>query len=157
MQSIEMGGLEKFTKELNDLLDEIPEARQKLHEELADMIKKEVDTQIIASGVKDTHGKIRRWQERHVGSKGGYAAVRATDSSTGDNSPGAITNYLESGHKIRTPSGKAKYYKPKARVPYVEGWHFYQNARKTVESEAIKLAEKFAENLAKRIEGGLKS
>jgi hypothetical protein len=104
MQSINLNGLEELTKELNALLNEFPEARRKLHEEMANMAKKEVDTQIIASGIQDDKGKIREWQEEHVGSGGGYAAVRAAKGSTGDNSPGAITNYLENGHRIRGTS-----------------------------------------------------
>jgi len=153
MQSINLKGLEELTNDLNVLLDEVPEARRKLHEEMADMAKKEVDAQIVASGVKDDRGKIRNWQEEHVGSGGGYAAVRAVKGSTGDNSPGAITNYLESGHKIRQPSGKAKHYKPRINTPFVEGRHFYQNAQKNVDAKAIQIAERFAENLADRIEG----
>jgi hypothetical protein len=120
---------------------------------MAALLKQEVDAQIIASGINDSSGKVRGWQQEHVGSGGGYAAIRPTNSSTGGNSPGAITNYLESGHKIRTPSGKARYYKPKIKTSFVEGRHFYQNAAKSVEAKAIRLAERFAEDLAKRIEG----
>lgn len=154
MQSIDLSGLEEFSKELNDLLDEIPEARRKLHEELAVMAKQEVDVQIVASGVYDSRGRIRKWQQEYVGSGGGYAAVRANDEDTGDNSPGAITNYLESGHRIRPPSGNAKRYTPQIKVPYVEGYHFYDNARMNAEVKAIKIAERFADELAKKIEGG---
>lgn len=153
MQSVDLSALEKFSDELNTLLDEIPEARRKLHEELATMAKKEVDAQIIASGIQDSQGKIRDWQEDDVGSGGGYAAVRAVKGVTGDNSPGAITNYLESGHRIRPPSGKAKRYKPQIKVPYVEGHHFYQEAQKNITAKAIDMSDKFAEELAKRIEG----
>lgn len=153
MQSIDLKDLEKFTKELNDLLDQVPGARRKLHEEIAELAKREVDEQIIASGIQDNRGKIRGWQKSYVGSGGGYAAVRPTNERTGPNSPGAITNYLESGHKIRPPSGRGKRYRPKINVSYVEGRHFYQNAAKSIEAKAIRLAERFAEDLAKRIEG----
>lgn len=156
MQSIDTRGLEELTKRLNVLLAEAPEAKRRLHEELAEMMKKEVDAQIDASGIQDTQGKIRAWQEEHVGSGGGYAAVRAAKGSTGDNSPGAITNYLESGHKIRRPSGKAKHYKPKINTPYVEGRHFYQNAQKSIDAKAIQMVEQFVEDLASSIEGGSK-
>ena len=89
-----------------------------------------------------------------VGSGGGYAAIRPVDTSTGDNSPGAITNYLESGHKIRRPSGLARRYRSRIRKAYVDGYHFYQKAETRVEAKAIKLAQEFADKLAKRIEGG---
>lgn len=154
MQSVDIKGLEELTENLNALLAKAPEARRKLHEELADMAKKEVDAQIVASGIQDDQGKIREWQEEHVGSGGGYAAVRAAKGSTGDNSPGAITNYIESGHKIRQPSSNAKHYKPRINMPYVEGRHFYQNAQRNVDAKAVQIAEQFAEKLADRIEGG---
>lgn len=156
MQSIEMKGLEELSKDLDKLLKEIPEARRELHEELAQLIKTEVDIQIESSGLNDTRGKIRGWQKSYVGSGGGYAAVRATDKSAGDNSPGAITNYLESGHKIRTPSGRSKRYRPKIKTPFVEGRHFYQGAQRIVDAKAIAKAEQFAEKLARRIEEGSK-
>lgn len=152
MQSIEVRGLEELDKRLELLLKEAPEAKRKLHEELAVMAKQEVDIQIAAS-LDDSNGKIQNWQTEHVGSGGGYAAVRPTDKTTGDNSPGAITNYLESGHSIRPPSGTARRYKPKIKVPYVDGRHFYQNARRNVTANAIYIAEKFADDLAKKIMG----
>lgn len=153
MQSIDLKAMEKFIDDLNDLLDDIPNARRELHEEMAKLLKTEVDEAIISSGIQDTSGKVRSWQEARVGSGGGYAAIRPTDSSVGPNSPGAITNYLEHGHRIRRPSGNAKRYRPKIRVPYVDGRHFYQSASRTIEPKAIALAEQFAEKLAKRIEG----
>ena len=103
MQSIEINGLAELDAKLQAILKELPEARRQLHERLAEMAKKEVDAQIDASGLNDSHGKIKGWQEAHVGSGGGYAAVRPQKGMTGDNSPGAITNYLENGHRIREP------------------------------------------------------
>lgn len=153
MQSVEIKGLDELDKRINNLLVEMPEARRKLHEELAIMAKQEVDAQIISAGIQDNRGKIRGWQEDVVGSGGGYAAVRAAKGSTGSNSPGAITNYLEGGHRIRQPSGTARRYKPKIKVPYVDGRHFYQNARRNVTAKAIDIAEKFADDLARKIEG----
>ena len=154
MQGVDMRGLDAFTEELNSLLKEFPQARRELHEEMASLLKKEVDSQIEGSGLKDEQGKIKGWQVPKVGSGGGYAAISPERSSTGANSPGAITNYLEGGHKIRKPSGKAKRYRPRIKMPYVDGYHFYQKAQKSVEIKAIRLAEKFADDLAKRLEGG---
>ena len=154
MQSVRINGLEQLDEDLNSLLKEFPEARRKLHEEFADLLKTEVNTQIDSSGLRDERGKIKGWQESSVGSGGGYAVTRPEKSSTGANSPGAITNYLESGHQIRKPSGRAKRYRPRIKRSYVDGYHFYQKAQRSVEAKAIRLAEKFAEDLTKRIEGG---
>lgn len=152
MQSVEFDELNKLDKTLKGILDSVPEARKKLHEKIAGIIKKEVDTQINSSGLNDGSGKIKGWQETTVGSGGGYAAGHAVKGETGDNSPGAITNYLENGHKIREPSGKSKNYRPRINKAYVDGYHFYQSASTTVEAKAIAEAERFADEIRKKLE-----
>lgn len=153
MQSVEIEGLNKLDEDLNALLEELPEMRRELHERIAEVIKVEVDVQIAQSGLNDSHGHIRQWQESVVGSGGGYAAVRPVSGITGPNSPGAITNYLEEGHKIRKPSGKNPKYRPRIRKPYVDGYHFYKSARNTVESKVITEAEKFVKEVTEKLEG----
>lgn len=153
MQNVDLSGLEELDDALSSILDEMPEMRRELHEQISEILKSEVDIQIANSGLNDTSGKIKGWQESRVGSRGGYAAVRASDSSTGKNSPGAVTNYLENGHAIRGPSGRIKNYRPRIKKPYVDGYHFYQAARANVESRAIALAEDFVDELSKKLEG----
>ncbi len=153
MQSVDLSMFEQFDNDLKALLDEVPGRRRELHEKIAEAIKQEVDTQISNSGLSDSSGKIKKWQESHVGSGGGYAAVRATDRTIGDNSPGAITNYLENGHAIRSPSENSKNYRPRIKTPYVDGYHFYQSARNNVEAKAISIAEEFADEIRQRLEG----
>lgn len=152
MPGVNVRGLAELDAKLDRLLKEFPEERRKLHEEIAQSIKKEVDTQ-ISNTLNDSRGKVRSWQVSYVGSGGGYAAVRPKGGQIGGNSPGAITNYLEHGHKIRGPSGKSDRYRSRIKRIYVDGRHFYQRARRQVEVEAIKRAEALAERLAKRIEG----
>lgn len=153
MQTVDTKAVSAFDHALNDLLQEFPEMRRELHEQLGALAKQEVDAAIASSGLQDTGGHVRHWQEVHIGSGGGYAAVRPQGGQTGANSPGAITNYLENGHNIRPPTGKAGY-RPRIRVAYVNGYHFYQTAGSAVEAKAIRLCEQFAANLAKRMEGG---
>lgn len=153
MQSIEVKGLDGLIANLEGLLKEIPEARKELHEKIASAVKAEVETQITNSGLNDSSGKVKEWQEPSVGSGGGYAAVRAEKGKTGDNSPGAITNYLEGGHKIREPSGNARNYRPRVKTPYVEGYHFYERASSNAENTAIAEAEKYADELTKKLGG----
>lgn len=153
MQSIEISELEKFNSDLDELLKQVPGARCELHEKIGQMAGGEVENEIAQSGFKGGGEKLRNWQEVHIGSRGGYAAVRPTNAKTGDNSPGAITNYNEGGHTIRNPTGKSKNYRSKIKVPYVEGRHFYQSARRTAEKEAIEIAEDFADKLAEKLEG----
>jgi len=52
MQGVEIRGLEEFDKRLDAVLKEMPEARRKLNEELAAMVRQEADTQIALSGVR---------------------------------------------------------------------------------------------------------
>lgn len=151
MQSIEK--LDKLSDDLDALLKELPEKRKELHERIAEVIKTEVDLQIAESGLNDSHGHIRQWQESTVGSGGGYAAVRAVKGETGPNSPGAITNYLENGHRIRQPSGNNPNYRPRINKPYVDGYHFYQSARNTVESKVIGEVEKYVDEITQELEG----
>ncbi|WP_147539482.1 hypothetical protein [Anaerotruncus rubiinfantis] len=158
MQSVETKELDALSRTMNELLDELPEMRRELHEELGELAKKEVDTAIAASGLNDASGKVRRWQKIYIGSGGGYAAVRPIGSrdggGVGPDSAGAITNYLEGGHKIRPPSGTGASYRPRIKVAYVNGYHFYQTARTSFEAKAIRLAEEFVQKVADRLEGG---
>lgn len=153
MQSVEFDGLKKLDNDLRDIFADIPKSREELHEKIADIIKEEVDKEINSSGLNDSSGKIKNWQESTVGSGGGYAAGHAIKGETGDKSPGAITNYLENGHRIREPGGNAKNYHPRIKKPYVDGYHFYQSASTTVESKAIAEAERYVEEMKKKMEG----
>lgn len=148
MQELNLNELDEL---FGRAMEGFKDGQRKLHEELAVIAKGIVDKN-IAGTVRDTNGKVRSWQEKHVGSGGGYAAVRATSAATGNNSPGAITNYLESGHAIRRPSG-GKNYRPRIKTPYVSGRHFYQKSVQDVESAAIAQTENFVSNLAKQLEG----
>lgn len=148
MQSVSITGIEDLNDDFGKLLKRFPKMKRNFHEKAADILKRHVDNEINKSDLNDSHGKIRGWQVKYVGSKGGYAAIRATDTSSGKNSPGAITNYLENGHKIRKPSGKNKYYKRRVKKIYVDGFHFYARASKTIENDILSLAEQFADDIA---------
>lgn len=150
MQSVEAKGLSKITDNFNELLKKAPDKRRELHERIAARLQEEVSAQVDASGINDSHGKVKSWQQGRVGSGGGYAAVSAISDSTGPDSPGAITNYLNSGHKIR-PHGKLK--RSRVRVIYVDGRHFYQAAKNRAEEIALEETEKFADELAKILGG----
>lgn len=152
MQSVEMVGLRDLDTDFEHLLREIPEGRRRLHDEIGAAILEDVRANITSSGINDSRGRIRGYQEHYVGSGGGYAAVRAVKGmgpSGYDDSPGAITNYLENGHRIRQPSGTAKRRrKGRAKKPYVDGFHFYAAAERNAEIVALAAAEKFADSLA---------
>lgn len=136
-------------RSFEQILDEFPQQRRTLHERVGKAIQRELQSQITASGVNDPHGKVRRWQVLHVGSKGGYAAIRPDDSDSG-----AITGFLEQGHKIASPRG-GKGYRPRIKVAYVNGYHFYSATSQRAESIAIAEAEDWADSLARKLEGSL--
>lgn len=113
-------------------------------------LKLSVDTSVQQSGLQDTHGKVRRWQQpdRHKG----YVAVRAEASSRGPDSPGAITNYLEGGHAARRPGGKSKRYRPRITRGRARSFHFYRTARSKTEQLAQALSTQVSEEIAERLE-----
>lgn len=147
MQSVESEGLSKLDKDISDFLKRFPNMRKELHEKIADALKKEVDLQIGMS-LDDFSGKIKKWQEKYVGSKGGYAAIRPVDTSTGNDSPGAITNYINSGHTIRRPRGKNKYYRANIKKLYVDGRHFYEKTALACEADIISIVEDFVDDIS---------
>lgn len=151
MQSVDLKALDELEKDIADLIKSFPDMQRELHEEFANTIKKKVDSEIVAS-LKNGASKIKRWQGKYVGSYGGYAAVRAVDTSTGSESPGAITNYLENGHKIRKPTGRNKRYKTRINKIYVDGYHFYSKASNNLEADIIKISEKFANKIRNKLE-----
>jgi hypothetical protein len=150
MQSIDIRGLDKIDAALNNLLKKAPEMRRKLHEEIAYYAQKAVVREAGMTTERHT-GNLQRWQEKYVGSGGGYAAVRPIDTSTGDESPGAITNYVNSGHKIRSPWDGAR--PRRTKVAYVDGRHFYQSAARDMEDVLVPLAEEFVRDMAGILEG----
>lgn len=152
MAGLNICGLAEFSSTLERVISRAPELRAELHEELAQLLKDEVDG-AISGTVADREGRIKDWQEQRVGSKGGYAAISPARSPSGKNGAGAITNYLESGHVIRRPGGGAHRYKPRIKTVFVSGRHFYSAARGRIEPRAIALIEEFANKLVEELEG----
>jgi len=148
-QSVEFEGLGELDKAFQAFLEKRPEKRREMHKRVAEAVAQEVDAEIDASGLDDSEGTVKSWQEGVVGSGGGYAAVRAVKGETGANSPGATTNYLENGHKVR--SGKST--RVRAKKAYVDGFHFYQAAEEKAQEIALAEAEKYADEMAGILEG----
>ena len=132
------------SEQMEAALKRVPALRRKVIESVTQKVKARLDTE-IASRVRDTHGKIRGWQEIRIGSK----AVR---DGSGRDSPGAITRYLEVGHRIRKPKkAGAKGYRPRIRVAAVAGRFFYKSAdaqkEGIINAELKKFEKELAENL----------
>ena len=161
MQSIDTSGLERFDKVLDRLLMDMPKERETLHREIGDILKADVDAAMISAGLKSRKGKIRSWQKTHIGSRGGYAAVRPQEGALPANSCGEeyafghITNSIVSGHDIRKPESSSKhvYKKGRIKVGRVRGFPFYKIARTTADAKVIHLIEKYVDSVADRLEG----
>ena len=126
------------------------EVRDKYIAEGGERLHQTVESSIRMSGMTIRSGDILSWQTPYPSK--GYTAVRPTNTSTGANSPGAITNYLESGHKIRGVSGTAMRYRPRIHVPRVTGFRFYESARAAADKITGEIAARCADEVAKKIE-----
>ncbi|MCI1958186.1 MAG: hypothetical protein LKJ25_01005 [Clostridia bacterium] len=146
MQSVEIHGLEEFDCKLQNLLKNAPEKRRRLHEEIAEMTKAEVDNSIGGTG------KVASWQEKAVGSGGGYAAVRPkaktyiyNKTNSKKYAVGYVTNAIENGHAIRNPKNLKT--RRRIKVSAAKGRAFYASARVKAETQAIQMCRDFAEKL----------
>lgn len=148
MQSIEKEDLKQLGDRLDLTLRNVPELRHKLHEQLGDMALK-----AVRGKTPERTGRLKSWQEKHVGSMGGYAAIRATDKnskenpSPGPSSPGAVTNYAENGHVVRPRAAKYS----RQTMAYVAGRKMYANAIPDIEREAAAEAEKLLDEVVSKI------
>lgn len=138
---------------IENALKKFPKLRRRAVGNIARRMKQELDTE-ISTRLNDSHGKIRGWQTIRFGSMGGYSVIEPIRGESGNDSPGAITGYLERGHRIRRPRETGgKGYRPRIRTPYVNGRWFYNNAGKRRDSVLLEEANKISEELAATLEG----
>ncbi|WP_455581198.1 hypothetical protein [Dysosmobacter sp.] len=131
-------------------LKKIPGLKEAMLERMGVRVRSEVRACVDRSGVRDHRGRVKLWQNRHIGSGKGYVAIRAdsvevTAGGSGKQTlnAGALTNFLSSGHEVRGPSGKAKRYVSRAQVLKVRGYDFYKAAAVQADKIAIQEAERF--------------
>lgn len=154
MQSIDLDAFDRAFDAVVKGDEKLKALKRKFLEQAGREIQGDVVRNIAGSGMKNGGGPLAAWQTYTVGSKGGYVAVRAVKDATGANSPGAITNYTENGHKIRRPSGTAKVKRrSRAEVPAVRGYHYYRAARDNAEPLAQRLAGELRDALAREMGG----
>lgn len=123
--------LERFLAYYGKFLKKIPAIKTQALYAAAKSFQDEVRKQIQEQGVHDPYGRVKRWQQVYLGSKGGYAAVRPMAEHTEKTWKGKevfstqITRWLERGHGTRR--GRDGYYHRGAT--YVEGHLFYSWAK----------------------------
>lgn len=137
MQSVEIQGLDRVVKALEDMPGTLREARAQVMEEMGEELLGAVQQRIGGTG------RIAGAQDYHVGSGKGYVAVRAkAKTDLGRYAAGYVTNALEGGHEIRKPANAGA--RSRAKLSRVPGKYMY---RDTGELEAERLAETAAERI----------
>ena len=132
-------------------LDRVKDALPEIKKEFLDRMGGEMFSAV--RGNLGGEGKVQSWQEARVGSRHGYAAVSPKaktyqETKNSRHAVGYVTNAIERGHRIRSPSGQAKErYRPRIKQPKVTGRFFYKSS----ESEVARLAEAGAKDLAEKL------
>lgn len=143
-----------------ELPGQIKDAKRQAMQAAGEAIRDEVAHQ-VRSRVNDAHGRVERWQQLRMGSGGGYIAVspvsdEAVQVTHGGQKSSAkdVTRYLERGHGVRPPSGRAERYRPRLRSGrvYVPGRMFYSWAAAEAEKLALRAADRAMGRIADEID-----
>lgn len=151
MQEIEIHGLSEIDRLMRELIEEAPEKKRAFHEEVGRAALGEV------RGALGSSENVVKWQGMHVGSGGGYAAVRPDTKETEANKRGVsykhghITNALENGHKVRPPEGHP-HYRVRLKKVRVPGKHFYSQANETMKAKTLDIADDFVNEIVSKFD-----
>lgn len=157
MTSVDLSGVERFLRALDDMIHGYPAMKRELLEELGQDLRQRVRQNIGGTG------KVQGWQSYYTGKKLGYVAVRPkakayikpTEGSK-EYAVGHVSNAIENGHRHRRPSPEHKKgyrYRPRYQTPAVAGKHFYAQARSQMSSMGQQELEQLAHEVASRLEG----
>ncbi len=152
-----MSGLDRVLDRWDELLRDFPAMKRQLLEDLGKQLLSGVRGEIRGTGT------VQSWQERYLGSKNGYVAVRPkadTYKVTAHGkryAVGYVTNAIEGGHRHRTPSQQPRdgyHYRARINTPAVPGRHFYAAVRGRMEQMGQSEVQALAARVARRLEGG---
>ena len=159
--------LDRLSARLREVVARAPQMQRALHERLGarllDDVRHRTPIRIkghhLGHGEYHQRGRLRRWQTKYIGSKGGYAAVRAAEKPKGANGAGAITNYVENGHKTgHAQQGVSqrtrRRWRQMVRPPqaFVSGRGFYHAAEQTADRLLIQAAERWAQEIVEELQ-----
>lgn len=158
--------LRSLDMRLKEILLRAPEQQRALHERLGTALLDDVRHRapISAKGHSLGHGEyhergtLRRWQTKYIGTRGGYAAIRAATEPRGNSGAGAITNYVENGHRVGRAgygvSARTRRRWKQYDVPiqsFVSGRGFYHAAHETADRLLTQAAEQWADEIAREL------
>lgn len=127
--AVDTTSLERLVESWDALVQRFPREKRAALEAMGTELLQQVRGEIGGTG------KVAGWQAPHMGSGGGYVAVRAkantyqVTKSGKRYAVGYITNAIEGGHKIRKPQG-GKGYRPRIKVAAVPGRWSYDAVRR---------------------------
>lgn len=157
-QTVDTSGLDRLLKSWEQLLKEFPEAKRQALEQMGRDLLLNVQEEIGGSG------KVAGWQAPHLGSGGGYVAIRAkaneyqTTKSGKRYAVGLITNAIEGGHRHGGPreSGKPGYrHRSRIQVAAVPGRWMYQTVREQLGNMGQAEMDELLQTIIDGLEGEL--
>ena len=157
MPSVDARDLDQLLERWAQLLADYPDMKREMLEQMGQELLRDVRAKIGGSG------KVQGWQERYLGSKNGYVAIRPkaktyqVTKSGKRYAAGHVTNAIEGGHKHRVPrptNTKGYHYtKGRSLTAAVPGRHFYAEVRTELPSYGQERLLALAREIAKRWEG----
>lgn len=159
--------LRRLSERMQQIVRDAPDQQRALHERLGETLLDDVRHRApisvkghdLGHGEYHERGTLRRWQTRYIGTRGGYAAIRAATEPRGNSGAGAITNYVENGHRVgragygvsaRTRRRRRQY----GMIPplsFVNGRGFYHKAHATAARLLTQAAERWADEIAREL------
>lgn len=159
MQSVDTRDIDHLIDSWNALLKRFPDGKQKALESIGRDLLLNVRDEIGGSG------KVAGWQEPHMGSGGGYVAVRAkaktyqTTKNGNRYAVGYITNAIEGGHQTggQRPGPKADgyRYRPRYKKAAVPGRWFYDIVRRQMDGMSQDEMDELMKIIVDGLEGRL--
>lgn len=158
MQTVDTREIDRLVESWDRLLKQFPEAKRRALEQMGRDLLVNVREEIGGSG------KVAGWQEPHMGSGGGYVAVRAkaktyqTTKRGKRYAVGYVTNSVEGGHRHggrRGSSKKGYRYRPRYKTAAVSGKWFYQAVRQDVANMSQSEVDDLIQAILNGLEGRL--
>ena len=151
--------LDRLLVSWDALLKEFPKIKRSVLDDLGKELQRRLKTEIGGTG------KVAGWQAPHMGSGGGYVAVRPraktyqTTKGGKRYAVGYVTNAIEGGHRTggQRPGPKAQGYKyrPRFNKAAVPGRWFYDTVRRQIGDMSKEDMDKLLGTIVDGLEGRL--